>query len=104
MFVYHLLLIGQSLDDDETDMFEDLQESRDMEFQDFHPAPRLTEADTSCDMKSLDRKLDRVLYLLVRKPRQEHAWQMPQGGVEGEESLVQVYSIVACRRLLPAIV
>ena len=89
---YHLILIGQSLDDDETDVFEDLQESRELEFQDFTPAPRLTEADKTCDMKSLNRKLDRVLYLIVKKPRQEHAWQMPQGGVEGEESLIQVCS------------
>lgn len=27
-------------------------------------------------------------YLLVRKPRKEHAWQFPQGGVEEGESLV----------------
>lgn len=62
-----------------------------MELQEFKPACRLTEADRSVDMKSLDRKLDRVLYLLVKKARKEHTWQMPQGGVEPEESLVEVY-------------
>lgn len=65
-------------------------ESREMELQEFEPAPRLTEADRIGDMMSLDRQLDGVLYLLVKKQREEHAWQMPQGGVEGEESLVEV--------------
>ncbi len=61
-----------------------------MELQEFKPAPRLTEADVSGDMRSLNRKLDRVLYMLVKKPRKDHSWQMPQGGVEGEESLLEV--------------
>lgn len=76
--------------DEEADDFEDLIESRDTELQEFKPASRQTEFDRSGDMKSLERKLDRVLYLLVKKPRQEHAWQMPQGGVEPEESLIEV--------------
>lgn len=42
-------------------------------------------------MKSLQRKLDRVLYLLVKKPRKEHAWQLPQGGLEQDESLIEVW-------------
>jgi large subunit ribosomal protein L46 len=41
-------------------------------------------------MKSLQRKLDRVLYLLVKKPRKEYTWQLPQGGLEQDESLVEV--------------
>ena len=41
-------------------------------------------------MKSLQRKLDRVLYLLVKKPRKEYAWQLPQGGLEQDESLIEV--------------
>lgn len=40
---------------------------------------RTTEADRKNDQKSLDRKLDRTLYLLLKKPRAEHAWQFPQG-------------------------
>ncbi len=75
---------------DESNEFEDLQESREIELQEFQPAPRETEADRLGDMRSLERKLDRILYLLVKKPREDHAWQMPQGGVEGEESLVEV--------------
>lgn len=81
------VIYTQSISGDE---FEDLQELRELEYQEFKPASRLTEADLSGDMKSLDRKLDRVLYLLVKKPRQEHAWQMPQGGVENDESIIQV--------------
>ena len=62
-----------------------------MELQSFHPASRETEADKAGDMKSLQRKLDRVLYLLVKKPRKDHAWQLPQGGLEQQESLVEVH-------------
>ncbi|RKP14956.1 NUDIX hydrolase domain-like protein [Piptocephalis cylindrospora] len=39
------------------------------------------------DVRSLERHLDRTLYLIVKKPRTEHAWAMPQGLVEGEEQL-----------------
>lgn len=73
-----------------TDEFEELQEAREVELQSFHPASRETEADRAGDMKSLQRKLDRVLYLLVKKPRKKHAWQLPQGGLEQQESLVEV--------------
>ena len=73
-----------------TDEFEELQEAREVELQSFHPASRETEADRAGDMKSLQRKLNRVLYLLVKKPRKKHAWQLPQGGLEQQESLVEV--------------
>ncbi|GAA6064629.1 hypothetical protein JCM10212_000598 [Sporobolomyces blumeae] len=46
-------------------------------------------ADRSGDVKSLERRADRTLYLLLKKRRAEHAWQFPQGGVEGDESLVE---------------
>ena len=62
-----------------------------MELQAFKPAVRETEPDLAGDMRSLNRKLGRVLYLLVKKPREEHAWQMPQGGVEPDESLLEVF-------------
>ncbi|KAL7337272.1 NUDIX hydrolase domain-like protein, partial [Rhodotorula toruloides] len=51
--------------------------------------PRETEADKKGDVTSLERKADRTLYLLLKKNRKEHAWQFPQGGVEGEESLLE---------------
>ncbi|KAG5439927.1 hypothetical protein PCANB_000209 [Pneumocystis canis] len=43
--------------------------------------PRETEADRKGDLHSLERKLDKTLYLLVKKPRNEHCWQFPQGAV-----------------------
>lgn len=70
--------------------------------------PRETEADKKGDITSLERKADRTLYLLLKKNRKEHAWQFraytvylshrrmltgymctAQGGVEGEESLLE---------------
>lgn len=48
---------------------------------------RVTEADRENDTKSLNRKLDRTLYLLLKKPRTEHAWQLPQGPVGANELL-----------------
>ena len=73
-----------------SDEFEELQEAREAELQVFIPSSRETEADRTGDMRSLERKLDRVLYLLVKKPRNEHTWQMPQGGIEENESLAEV--------------
>ncbi|EDV25920.1 uncharacterized protein TRIADDRAFT_55493 [Trichoplax adhaerens] len=55
----------------------------------FQAASRTTQADEEDDRKSLDRKLAESLYLLVKKSRHQHAWQMPQGQHEGEESLRQ---------------
>ncbi|RUS32360.1 39S mitochondrial ribosomal protein L46-domain-containing protein [Jimgerdemannia flammicorona] len=52
-------------------------------------ADRITEADRVGDMKSLDRALQRSLYLVVKKPREQHAWQFPQGGVGTGELLHQ---------------
>ncbi|KXS17087.1 hypothetical protein M427DRAFT_54743 [Gonapodya prolifera JEL478] len=41
------------------------------------------------NLKSWNRALDRTLYLVVKKPRQDHAWQFVQGGVESDELLHQ---------------
>ncbi|KAL6060876.1 54S ribosomal protein L17 [Balamuthia mandrillaris] len=48
---------------------------------------RETEDDRRNNRKSLNRKLDRTLYLLVKKAREEHAWQFPQGGIEEGETM-----------------
>ncbi|KAG0370669.1 39S mitochondrial ribosomal protein L46-domain-containing protein [Gamsiella multidivaricata] len=48
---------------------------------------RVTEADRNNDIKSLERALQRTLYLIVKKPRDQHAWQFPQGGVRVCENL-----------------
>ncbi|KAI0670644.1 39S mitochondrial ribosomal protein L46-domain-containing protein [Trametes maxima] len=55
------------------------------------PAPRIHESDRTGDVKSLDRKGERNLYLLVRG--KDHAgkqeWRFPQGGLEEGELLHQ---------------
>ena len=56
----------------------------------FIPAPRITQADKEKDLHSLDRKLDHMLYLIVKKRQAISVWQMPQGDHEGEESLLEV--------------
>ncbi|KAF9975151.1 54S ribosomal protein L17 mitochondrial [Actinomortierella ambigua] len=48
---------------------------------------RVTEADRKNDVRSLERALARTLYLIVKKPRDQHAWQFPQGGVHVTENL-----------------
>ncbi|CAG8517837.1 609_t:CDS:2 [Funneliformis caledonium] len=61
----------------------------DVEEEEIKIASRITQADLSNDLKSLDRALQRTLYLIVKKPRAEHDWQFPQGGVNQKETLVQ---------------
>ena len=88
------------------DEFEELLEAREIELQSFKPGPRETEADRRGDRQSLQRRLDQVLYLLVKKPRREHTWQMPQGGVEegvegGRRKVDKIYltfNILLCSR------
>lgn len=52
------------------------------------PAPRMTDADKANDMKSLSRKLDRSLYLLVKS--KDGRWRFPEDRVYGRENLHQV--------------
>jgi large subunit ribosomal protein L46 len=52
------------------------------------PLPRITEADRQGDLRSLNRKLDRSLYLLVQK--EDGRWRFPQDRVYGRENLHQV--------------
>ncbi|CAO3599923.1 unnamed protein product [Absidia cylindrospora] len=40
-------------------------------------------------MHSFIRHDDSSLYLLVKKPRKENAWQLPQGGVDPGETIAQ---------------
>ncbi|KAF9146971.1 54S ribosomal protein L17 mitochondrial [Linnemannia schmuckeri] len=48
---------------------------------------RITDADRKNDVRSLERALARTLYLIVKKPRDQHVWQFPQGGVRVCENL-----------------
>jgi large subunit ribosomal protein L46 len=52
------------------------------------PLGRLTEADKTEDMRKLDRKLARTLYLVVR--RENGGWGFPAGELFGRENLHQV--------------
>lgn len=49
------------------------------------PMERITEADKTNDIRRLDRKLDRTLYLLVRGS--DGKWQFPSGDVPTDEYL-----------------
>ncbi|KAL8691839.1 MAG: hypothetical protein Q9218_003017, partial [Villophora microphyllina] len=52
------------------------------------PMPRVTEADRVGDMRSLDRRLERTLYLVVRRGEEEGGrWWFPSDGLVGKESL-----------------
>lgn len=53
---------------------------------------RKTEADEKNDQKSLERALDRTLYLLVKKKRvgKVDRWEFPDGPIEGEEGVKEV--------------
>ncbi|KAG8391884.1 hypothetical protein BUALT_Bualt01G0233300 [Buddleja alternifolia] len=58
---------------------------------DFTPAPRITEADKSNDKKSLQRALDRRLYLLLYGPSNgsngQPVWHFPEKVYESEQTL-----------------
>jgi large subunit ribosomal protein L46 len=52
------------------------------------PMPRVTEADKKGDERSLDRRLDRTLYLLVKSS--EGRWEFPASTLIGRENLHEV--------------
>lgn len=54
------------------------------------PLPRFSEADEKNDRRSLSRKMDRVLYLLVQN--KYGRWRFPEDRVYGRENLHQVCS------------
>lgn len=56
----------------------------------FEPAPRVTEADESNDRKSLDRRLQDSLFLIVKRNRSSNSWQFPQGRWRPQETLREV--------------
>jgi large subunit ribosomal protein L46 len=55
------------------------------------PYSRVTDADKTGDVKSLDRLLQRTLYLLV-KTENDKRWGFPSSFMEGKESLHMVRS------------
>ncbi|KAH9510166.1 39S ribosomal protein L46, mitochondrial [Bulinus truncatus] len=68
----------------------DLEDQWDAEFKAFKPAPRETEADKKDDRQSLDRKLDSILYLLVKQniSGKDH-WILPQTSWKEGETVRQ---------------
>lgn len=52
------------------------------------PLPRITEADQKGDQTSLNRLLDRSLYLLVKN--KDGRWRFPEDSIRGKEGLHQV--------------
>eukprot|EP01041_Mallomonas_annulata_P008138 gene8138-16728_t len=53
----------------------------------FKPAPRITEADETNNRRSLERKLPRSLFLVVKRNREDFPWQFPQGKWNIEETM-----------------
>jgi hypothetical protein len=60
----------------------------------FHFSSRFTEADAKNDIRSVYRCLDKKLFLIVKKNRNDHAWQFPQGSLLPDELLKAVCSSV----------
>jgi large subunit ribosomal protein L46 len=58
----------------------------------FTPAPRTTEADMNNDRKSMDRRLQDSLFLIVKRSRNDHQWQFPQGKWVENETMRAVRS------------
>lgn len=55
------------------------------------PMPRVSEADKTGDVRSLDRNGERNLYLLLRvKDGENSVWRFPQGGIQEGELLHEV--------------
>ena len=63
---------------------------------------RKTEADEKNDQKSLERALDRTLYLVVKKKvvGKVDRWEFPDGPTEGEEGVKEVCEFALFQILL----
>lgn len=46
------------------------------------PILQETQQDTSKDLHNIHREPGQRVYLLVKKPRVDHSWQFPQGGLK----------------------
>uniref|UniRef100_A0A182PHS3 Large ribosomal subunit protein mL46 n=1 Tax=Anopheles epiroticus TaxID=199890 RepID=A0A182PHS3_9DIPT len=69
---------------------QDLEDAYNEEFARFKPAPRVTEADKQNDIRSLDRKLEETLVLLVeQKLGSKSHYLLPQGLNKKGESMRQ---------------
>jgi large subunit ribosomal protein L46 len=74
-------------------------EVEDTEKAELRPKPRVTESDKIGDNKSLDRLLQRALYLLVLS--KDDQWRFPTAPLGGKESLKNVHApLVRCRIMI----
>lgn len=55
----------------------------------FEPLGRETEADENNDRHSMMRKLDKSMYLIVRRSRDDSPWQFPQGKMLPKENALR---------------
>lgn len=55
----------------------------------FTPAEKITEADRTNDHRSTNRRLMESMFLIVKRNRDEAAWQFPQGKIQEGETLRQ---------------
>ena len=70
---------------------QEFEEEREEEWKNFEPAPIHTQADELNDMKSLHRKLQETIVLLVKKQKDSAFWEAPHAEVLGtSETLHQV--------------
>ncbi|KAN0038298.1 hypothetical protein ACTA71_000470 [Dictyostelium dimigraforme] len=64
---------------------DNIQDEFEEDFSNYTPESRQTEADIKDDRKSLDRKLDKSLYLIINKSGSRYDWQFPSTNwVKGE--------------------
>ncbi|XP_044172190.1 39S ribosomal protein L46, mitochondrial-like [Acropora millepora] len=77
----------------------EFEEEQEEEWKTFVPAPRNTEADELNDLKSLQRKLQETLVLLVKKEKDSPSWEPPLAEVmfDTSETLQQVASRGLCQ-------
>ncbi|EAL62282.1 hypothetical protein DDB_G0290311 [Dictyostelium discoideum AX4] len=66
---------------------DNLQDEFEEDFSNYTPEPRETEADLKNDRKSLDRKLDKSLYLIINKSGSRYDWQFPSTNWINGESM-----------------
>lgn len=69
-----------------------LQVKKEEEIQ--RPLPRVGDADRVRDERSLSRKMERTLYLLVKREGEKEGWGFPTGWLGGKESLHTVGGFV----------
>nr|CAH7728002.1 unnamed protein product [Callosobruchus chinensis] len=88
-----------SIDDTEANLkqtAQDLVDSWTEELSQFKPADRITDADKKNDMKSLQRKLDKHLVLVVNQMLGDKKhYLLPQGILQAGETLRQVFMYFA---------